>query len=214
MKLRAAIFDLDGTLAETLADIGNAMNHTLEQFELPTHPLDAYRYFVGDGVAKLAERVLAEDRQDLCDDIVAGFKSYYQDHCMDTSRPYDGIPELLTELIARDIPIGVLSNKPNDATQEVMRSMFAQWPFTCVRGQMPGGPKKPDPSGAVAIAQMMALQPAECMFIGDTSTDMKTACNAGMYAVGVTWGFRDRDELVEHGAKTIIDHPSQLLDLL
>lgn len=214
MDCRAVIFDLDGTLADTLADLGGAMNWALEQLGLPTHDLKAHGYFVGDGVANFAERALGDDRKAMRDALLEIYRPYYAEHCFDHTRAYDGIPELLDQLVARRVPMAVLSNKPHAGTQQLIARLFDRWDFAAVQGEANGVPRKPAPDGALRIAQELDVPPHEIMFVGDTRTDMDTAVAAGMFAVGVLWGFRDRDELLDHGAQALIQHPLELLPLM
>ncbi len=207
---KAVVFDLDGTLTNTLQDIAHAMNRALRLLGLPEYPTDAYRYMVGNGAKKLAERAVG-NHQELASEALELYQSYYQKHTHDITRPYDGIPELLEALEARGLKLCVLSNKPHADTQVVIRYFFPGIHWAVVRGQMEGVPVKPDPAGAEAIAKALHLQPDECLYLGDTSVDMITATRAGMWAVGVLWGFRDEKELRESGAKLILSEPLALL---
>ena len=214
MKLRAVIFDLDGTLADTLADIATAMNSALDAMGLPTHPAEAYKGFVGAGIAMAAERALSREHLPRRDEVVARFRVIYGDHLLDTSRPYDGIPELLDALDARRVPMSVLSNKPHEPTRVISDALFGKRRFRAVYGQRDGVPKKPDPTVALELAGMMGVEPDECLFVGDTLIDMETARQAGMSGVGVLWGFRPRQELIDSGARALIARPADLLDVL
>ncbi len=207
---KAVIFDLDGTLTNTLQDIANAMNRALRLLGLPEYPTDAYRYMVGNGAKKLAERAVGS-RQELAGEALELYQSYYEKHTHDITRPYDGIPQLLEALEERDIKLCVLSNKPHADTQGVIRYFFPDIHWAVVRGQIEGVPVKPDPAGALAIVRELNVQPDECLYLGDTSVDMLTATRAGMQAVGVLWGFRDEKELRENGAKLILAEPMELL---
>lgn len=210
---KAVIFDLDGTLTNTLQDIANAMNRALRLLGLMEYPTDAYRYMVGNGAKKLAERAVGS-RQELAAEALELYQGYYEKHTHDTTRPYDGIPELLEALAARGLQLCVLSNKPHADTQGVIRYFFPGVHWAVVRGQMEGVPVKPDPAGALAIARELNIQPGECLYLGDTSVDMLTATRAGMWAVGVLWGFRDEKELRDSGAKLILSDPLALLSHL
>lgn len=213
MKLRAAIFDLDGTLADTLEDIATAMNRVLSDLGLPTHAPEAYKDFVGAGVYVAAERALAREHRHLRDEVVERFRTVYWDHLTETTRPYEGIEPLLDALEARRMPLAVLSNKPHEPTHHIVRHLFAGR-FRVVYGQRPEAPKKPDPTVALEIAGLLDVPPDACLFVGDTLIDMETARQAGMVGVGVLWGFRPREELVAHGARALIAHPLELLDLV
>lgn len=216
VPLEAVVFDLDGTLVDTLADVASAMNHTLATHALPQHRPDDYRRFIGEGVERLVERALPAAELDLArkDAVVAEFRAYYAEHLLDQSTPYPGVPELLAALTRRRVPMCVLSNKPDPATRRIIAALFPAAGFAAVVGQRPGKPRKPDPSGALELAELMRVAPARCAFVGDTGIDMATARAAGMRAVGVGWGFREPAELRAHGAERLIDHPAQLLDAL
>ena len=208
------LFDLDGTLADTLADLANATNHALTALGCPTHPLAAYRYFVGDGARNLCLRVLPADRQHLADDVLRLMLAHYEAHCFDKTRLYPGIPELVAALHGRGLKSAVLSNKPDAFTKRMIERYFRPSPFDIVRGQTANVPLKPDPTVARQIAAELEIPPAQWLYLGDTNTDMLTARNAGMCAVGVLWGFRERAELVESGAQVLVATPAEVLTLL
>lgn len=216
MSYKAAIFDLDGTLLDTLDDLADSGNSMLATRGFPTHQTDAFRHFVGDGVRVLLERILPEDARD--ETTIAECTEVYREAYMERwnakTKPYDGIPEMLDELVRREIKLAVLSNKPHDFTLLCIKEFVGQWPWNTILGMREGVPKKPDPAGGFEVAQQLQVAPEDCLYIGDTSVDMETANAAGFHAVGVLWGFRDRTELEASGAKTIIDHPRHLLDLL
>jgi len=211
---RAVLFDLDGTLADTLADLANAVNFALTLVGCPTHPQDRFRYLVGDGARNLCQRALPADRQDLVDELLHLMRGHYDAHCFDETRLYPGIPELVTELHHRSYRMAVLSNKPDVFTKRMVAHFFPSSPFDAVHGQQPGQPIKPDPAVALQIAGEFNIPAAEWLYLGDTNTDMRTATNAGMFPVGVLWGFREKDELLATGAKELIAKPSDLLGLL
>ncbi len=208
--IKAVLFDLDGTLTDTIQDISNAMNRALQLHGLPGWTVAEYCYLVGDGAKKLAERAV-RDRQELAISVQKEYQAYYETHNLVTSKPYDGIPEMLEELQKRGYKLAVFSNKPDADTKNVVAHYFPQVKWSVVRGQMAGVPVKPDPTGALAAAQAMGVAPDEVLYLGDTATDMRCACNAGMHPVGVLWGFRKEDELRESGAEAIIAHPSEIL---
>lgn len=210
---QAVVFDLDGTLTNTLRDISTAMNRALRLNGLDEYPEDAYRYMVGNGARILAERAVGE-RRELTEQVLHDYQSYYEKHTQDATRPYDGIPELLSALAARGLRLCVLSNKPHADTVNVVRYFFPDVPWSEIRGQMEGVPVKPDPAGALAIAEALGVKPEDCLYLGDTWVDMDTAVRAGMHPVGVLWGFREEKELREHGAERIIRRPLELLDAL
>ncbi len=217
MKLRAALFDLDGTLLDTLEDIGRCANDTLRERGFPTHPVGDYRRFVGEGVAALFQHALpAEAGKDR--DVVAGcaatFGRIYDAGWDVASKPYPGVLEMLDALRARKIPMGVLSNKPHDFALKCVGKFFPGRSFDVVFGMRDGVPRKPDPAGAVEAASRMGVAAAETLYLGDTSVDMRTATAAGMFAVGAAWGFRSVEELEAHGAKAIVQRPSEILAMV
>jgi len=208
--IRAVLFDLDGTLTNTLQDIADAMNRALRLHGLEEYPVDAYRYLVGNGAVKLSQRVV-RDRQELAEPVRRTYQEYYEQHAMDSTAPYEGIPELLQALQARGVKMCVLSNKPDADTRSVVQHYFPQITFAHVQGQLPGVPVKPDPTAALEIARELGVAPEEFLYLGDTDVDMRCAVNAGMQPVGVLWGFREAQELLDGGAQLLIDHPIELL---
>ena len=211
--IRAVLFDLDGTLTNTLQDIADAMNRSLRLHGLPEWPLDAYRYLVGDGAKKLAQRAV-RDRQELALSVQKEYQAYYETHTLVATRPYDGVPEMLRALQERGLRLAVFSNKPDADTKHVVRHFFPEIRWACVRGQMEGVPVKPDPAGALLTAAAMGVSPEEVLYLGDTSTDMCCARNAGMLPVGALWGFRTEAELRESGAVHLAACPQDVIALL
>ncbi len=213
---RALIFDLDGTLLNTLEDLADSGNAALAALGLPGHPVDAYRLFVGLGVAELVLRMLPQAQRDEATCKRAGtlLVAEYSQRWKAKTRPYPGIPELLQALLALSLPLCVLSNKPQDYTELTVREFFPGLPFTQVRGARPGVPNKPHPAGALALAGELDVAPGRIAFVGDSATDMKTARGAGMLPVGVLWGFRDAAELTANGARHLLEAPADLLPLL
>ncbi len=214
MVLSAAIFDLDGTLLDTLQDIADCMNRALRRNGLPVHPVDAYRTFVGNGVKVLARRVLPDDlRQDdaLAGRILGEMEEEYGAHWADSSRLYAGIGGMLDGLVAAGARMAILSNKPHRFTRLIAERFFGAWPFDPVIGAREGGPHKPDPQAALEIARVWGLAPERVLYAGDTDADMLTGRGAGMHTVGVLWGFRTREELERTGAEATIREPRELL---
>lgn len=213
---RCVLFDLDGTLLDSLADLAHSMNTVLGRFGLPQHPVAAYRYFVGDGMETLARRVLPPGQADdaMVQRTVTAMRQEYAGRWAEETRPYPGIPELLDGLTSRGVSMVILSNKPDDFTKTVVATLLGRWRFRVVRGVRPDGIKKPDPAGALAIASELGLTPADFLYLGDTNTDMLTANRAGMHAVGALWGFRTAEELKKNGAKALIARPQELLHFL
>ena len=218
MKRRygAILFDLDGTLLDTLQDLGDAMNRALQAHGFPPHPREAFRFLVGEGVHRLVEMALPADHRDpdTIATVMAEYRRDYAEHWNVATRPYDGIPELLKALRRRKVPSGVLSNKPHPMTVRCVEGYFPGYPFGCVLGQRESVARKPDPEGALEAAGLLGVIPSRVLFVGDTSVDMQTARAAGMFALGATWGFRPADELLEYGAQGLADHPSDILSLL
>ncbi len=214
MPIGAIIFDLDGTLADTLDGIVDSLNSVLDEFGLPTHERDAFRRFIGDGVHKLVERALPDDKHHLAGDVLERYLPVLMTHGGEASRPYEGADRLLDALAASGTPFSVLSNKPHEPTVDVVARLFGQWRFAEVAGAKPGVPIKPDPTVALALAQHMGVAPGDCAFVGDSDVDMETARNAGMIAVGAAYGLRGRAELQAAGAHHLIDAPDELLRLI
>lgn len=211
----AVIFDLDGTLLDTLADIANASNRVLEQLSLPTHPVERYRDFIGSGVSVLFERAAPGDSSaGLIADCVARFAVTYADCWHDRTELFPGVRDLLDELIARRIPLGILSNKPHGFTVQCCDQFFPERPFQRIYGQREGFPRKPDPTVALVLAKELGVAGRGVLYVGDSPVDMQTATAAGFQPLGVDWGFRPPGELIEHGAEVILSQPLQLLDRL
>jgi phosphoglycolate phosphatase len=216
MRFDAVIFDLDGTLLDTLADIAGAANAVLADLGYPTHPVDAYRQMVGEGVGVLFQRAVPkEDRtESLIDRCIEGFYGAYARQWDVETRPYEGVPELLAALVARRVKMAVLSNKPDVFTKRCVAKYFPGSRLHPVLGQRDRVPRKPDPAGALEIAEQLAVPVERCIFLGDTAVDIRTAVAAGMYPVGALWGFRPRDELVLGGARALVREPAELLAVI
>jgi len=213
-KCSGVLFDLDGTLVDSLRDIGDAMNAVLAARGLPEHSLDAYRVFVGDGMEVLARRALPESRRDTPDTVaalVAEMKREYATRWSHHANPYPGVREMIHTLRRTGLRLGVLSNKPDAFTREMVAHVFPDMEWDAVRGAREDVPLKPAPDAAREILRTWALSPEQVAYVGDTLTDMLTARNTGMPGIGVTWGFRDRAELEAHGAEIVVDHPTEIL---
>ena len=210
---KAVIFDLDGTLINSLPDIAHSMNRALEKCGLPIFSVEEYRYKVGNGVFNLAKRAVG-DRMDKLDEVLKLYMDDYAANCALESTLYDGIEDLFAGLSLRHMKVCVFSNKDQGDVESVLSHYFANYPFAKIRGRVQNVPLKPDPAGALLIAGELGLSPDECWYVGDTLMDMCCGNAARMETVGVTWGFRPRTELVENNACHIIDHPSELLALI
>lgn len=216
MRYRAILFDLDGTLLDSLADLASAANRVLAARGLPVHPEEAYRFFVGDGLATLVARILPPSLRSpaLVAEAMAAFEADYGRNWQVRTRPYAGIAAMLDGLVAGGMGLSILSNKPDSFTRLCVERLLPQWDFAPLRGQRPGVPKKPDPTAALAIAAHLGLDPEAILYVGDSGVDMQTARGAGMDAVGVLWGFRGEGELRAAGAHHLITQPDQLLPLV
>jgi phosphoglycolate phosphatase len=214
MCIRGIIFDLDGTLVDTLPDIAAALNAGRRAMGLSDCPLSEVRKWIGEGMPILCQRALADMPHLSPEQMLPIVSGYYAEHRVDRSAPYPGIPELLDALVARRIPAAMLSNKPHEHTAPMAQTMFARWPWVAVEGYRQEDRRKPDPRTALDIAARMSLSPAEVAFVGDSDTDMRTAVNAGMVPIGATWGYRDRDVITAAGARYLVDTPTQVIALL
>ena len=213
---QAIIIDLDGTLLNTLADIAESVNRMLTEYHFPVHPIEAYKFFIGNGWKILVTRALPEDRrsEQIIAECVTRSRNVYRDNWNRQTRLYEGIPELLDNLAKRRFPLAVLSNKPHDFMLKCVDWYLNKWKFNALIGQSDDFPLKPDPASALEVSRQIDLPPSAFLFIGDSADDVKTAEAAGMHSVGVTWGFRGKKELVEAGCRTLVDHPLDILSLL
>lgn len=216
MTYDAVIFDLDGTLLDTLADIGDAVNKALQDRGFPSHPIEKYREFIGDGSRLLVTRALPADQrtENIISECLEAYSEAYGRNFANATRIYDGIPKLMDELTRRHVRLSVLSNKQHDLTVKCVNHFLSNWHFDAVLGLRHSVPRKPDPTGALKIAAAIGVPCAKIAFLGDSGTDMETARAAGMLPVGVSWGMRSETELESSGAAVIIDHPVKALDIL
>lgn len=215
--IRLVIFDLDGTLLDTIDDLGNAGNHILQTHGLPVHSLDEYRYFVGNGITKLIERTLPEELRDerFIHSLREEFIAYYTEHAEEYTRPYEGITDMLGELQRGGVKMAVASNKFDAATRSLVERFFGGFNFSAVYGQREGIPVKPDPRIVFDVMSSAGIDDTgSILYVGDTNTDMLTAKNAGLASVGVIWGFRPREELAANGATYIVDRPGHIADIV
>ena len=215
-KYKAVIFDLDGTLLNTLDDIAESMNTALSEFGFPPHKLDEYRYMVGNGLKPLVERAVPPSQRTptVLSQVEQRLRAIYQSRWDRKTRLYPGIAELLDKLSQARMSLNILSNKPHEYTVVVVEKFLSQWTFEIVLGQKEDIPKKPAPDGALLIARQLGLSPGTIIYLGDTPVDMETARLAGMLPLGVSWGFRPPPELQQAGAKAILHQPLELLDFL
>lgn len=214
MKYKAIIFDLDGTLVDSLEEIATCCNSVIKNRGFKGHSLDAYRVFVGDGASELIRRVLPAGTQvDMLEKCYHEFIELYKTNCCKIASLYKGIPELLDLLSDRGIKMAILSNKTQTLTEKAATTLLASWKFEPVFGLRNHVPRKPDPTGAFEISKTLDIEPSQFLYLGDTAVDMKTAIAAGMLPVAALWGFRDQTELRKNGAKVLIENPLDILAL-
>ncbi len=217
MTKKLCIFDLDGTLINSLYDLADAMNFALKKHGFPVHDREKYRFMVGCGISVLADRAMVVPEgtdSEIKAAVLADFNDYYNAHNTDFTVPYDGITELLDSLDEKGIAYCVLSNKPDKFTRSITEELFPGRKFAFIMGKRDDFPRKPDPASVNAIMQSAGVSPEECLYIGDSNIDMQTAANAGIESVGVSWGFRPVQELLGSGAAHIADKPSDIAELL
>ncbi len=214
--MKCCIFDLDGTLVDSLASLWYCGNHALKDHGMEELPKELYKTMVGDGAAVLVKRMIENAKGDLekYDSVFAAYKAYFKDHCMYEAAPYPHIPELVMELKRRGIKLAVLSNKPDLQTKSIIAAMFGEESFDLVFGQREGVAKKPAPDGVFEILKELQVTIDQVLYLGDTNTDMMTGNNAGVKTVGVLWGFREEIELREYGAHIIVKDPLEILEYL
>jgi phosphoglycolate phosphatase len=215
MRFDGVVFDLDGTLVDTLEDLADSMNRVLIAQRFPVHDYAAYKLMVGRGLRQLVSDAIPAEQRDerslsRCLDLM---RAEYRTHCLDKTCPYEGITELLSALRGDGVRLAVLSNKPHDLTQLIVEELIGSSLFEVVMGAQADLPLKPDPTVALAIAERLGASPSRIAYLGDSATDMLTATGAGMIAVGASWGFRGEDELRQGGAQVVIGDPLELLAL-
>jgi phosphoglycolate phosphatase len=215
MKYKAILFDLDGTLLDSLADIGNAVNQILSRRQFPNHPIEAYRHFVGDGARLLIVRALppGQHSESLIRACIEDFNKQYAKTWNVETKLYPGVSEMLDLVQHRGLKMAIFSNKPREFTQFCADAYLSDWNFEVVLGLEGAIPHKPDPTGALAIARQIGIAPSSFLYLGDTGVDMQTAYAAGMFPVGALWGFRSSKELTANGAKALVNHPSEVIGL-
>ncbi len=213
--IKAVLFDLDGTLVNSLEDLAFAVNRAINAIGYPTHEVEAFKYFVGDGIPMMIKRALPEEHRD--EQTVARvreiFDEYYSVHYADKTYAYDGMVELVDTLKAKGYIVAVVTNKAQDMADIVVKGLYGER-FNLIFGQRAGIPAKPDPTAALMAMEQLGVKPEECVFIGDSGMDVATAVNSGAVPVGELWGYRKEDELLQNGAKYIINNPTELLKII
>lgn len=215
--VKLVIFDLDGTLLNTLDDLADSCNYILQKYDYPTHPVEAYKYFVGDGIRKLIERAIPDEvlhKQELVYSIESDFLAYYTLHKIDKTAPYEGIIPVLNQLQSKNIQIAVASNKIHSEIAPMLTYYFPSIKFAAALGQQEGVPTKPNPNVVYEILAQTKIEKEDVLYVGDTAVDMKTGKSAGIYTIGVLWGFRTEKELLDNGADELIQKPEDLLSLM
>jgi phosphoglycolate phosphatase len=210
------IFDLDGTLLDTIEDLANSVNFALKKHGFPQHEVTNYRRFVGNGVTKLIERALPDEKknQETIERVKKDFMLHYVPHSEECTHPYPGIPELLKQLHQKGIQLAVASNKVHVATERIVNYFFPDIPFSVVLGQRDGFPVKPDPSILLSIMEQTSISKDKVLYVGDSGVDVQTALNADVSFVAVLWGFRPKEELASFGADAFVDFPNEILDFI
>lgn len=214
MAYRAAVFDLDGTLLNTLADLAASGNELLESYGMTPHPQQEYRYFVGNGSRKLMERIIPGASPERIDEALSRYKTIYDRRLTEKTMPYDGIMEMLSGLRDRGVRLAVCTNKHISAAEQLIRKYFPFDIFDAFDGDRFGIPRKPNPAHVRFVMEKMGVAPEETIYLGDSGVDMQTAINAGIFPIGVLWGFREKEELLENGAKVLLSHPSELFEIV
>ncbi len=214
-KIKAVLFDLDGTLINTIDDLSDAVNYALTKAAYPLHEVSEYKLMVGNGMRKLIERALPEDLRDdaTIRRVLADFMEYYNAHSVDKTVPYEGLPEIVKEIRKKGYLTAVVTNKEEKAAKQILSSLYPD-SFDLIIGQRDDLPPKPDPAAALLAMKTLGVTSEECIFIGDSGVDIETAVNSGAFPVGVLWGFREEPELRENGAKAIVSNPKDILQVL
>lgn len=216
MNYEAVVFDLDGTLIDSLDDLADSVNQALVMNGFPARGNGCFRYFIGSGAATMVAKALPGDARDekTVEKCLGDFNSIYSESFNVKTKLYDGIPDLLDEISQRGMKKAILTNKPHTFTEKYVKDLLAEWNFEVVIGQRDEIPRKPDPSGAIRISRELGVGSSETVYLGDSGVDMITAVRAGMLPVGVLWGFRTGDELRENGARHLIETPMELIPII
>ncbi len=214
--IKAVIFDLDGTLVNSLDDLAVSTNYSLEKHGFNTYPVEDYKYLVGDGMVKLIERAIPDEQfnNDTFKSVFDCFMAHYRENFLVNTVAYDGIKDVLSALSNMGLKLAVVSNKADDMAKRVVKSIFEQGVFTVVSGKREGYPVKPDPTLTLEIIGQLGVKPQECVFVGDSGMDTATAVNSGCYPLGVLWGFRAKAELLENGAKSLAKTPEEIIEII
>lgn len=211
---KLAIFDLDGTLLNTITDLGKACNYALEKMGFATHPIQAYAYMVGNGVRNLMKKAQQDADDETIDKLLEIFMAYYNDHCLDSTKPYPGIIDLLENLSKENIALAVASNKYQSATEKIIKGCFPQFNFVAVEGLREGRHRKPDPSIIFSVLEQFPVAKKDVIYIGDSGIDIECAKRACVESIGVSWGFRPPSELRRANADHVVSHPGEILEHL
>ena len=213
--IKAVLFDLDGTLVNSLADLAASSNFALKEFGFPAHKTESFKYFVGDGMPKLIERILPSEKRDenTIKAVLNVFLEHYKEHYCDNTTEYQGIFDALSIIKEKGISCAVVSNKKQDMAVCVTEKFFGNM-FSIVCGKREGFPAKPDPALTLQVIKELNVKPSECLFVGDSGMDMAVAKNAGCLALGVLWGFRKKDELLQNGADFLAEKPSDIVRII
>ena len=213
--IKAVLFDLDGTLVNSLTDLSVSVNYALEHFDFPIHKTEEYKYFAGDGIPKMIERALPQENrnQESVEKVKKVFLDYYSVHYADNTCAYSGMTELLNRLKKSGIKLAVVTNKAQEMADKVVKKTYGDL-FDVIFGKREGIPAKPNPAAALIVMDMLGVKPRECIFLGDSANDVLTGFNSGAVAVGELWGFRDRAELSENHARFIINAPNELIEII
>ncbi len=216
--IRGIFFDLDGTLLDSLADIGDSMNRVLRNHGYPTHEVQRYKSFVGNGMASLVRRALPPGEnltEEKIHQMIEEMKGIFAENWNNKSTLYPGIDKMLTALEKDGVFLGILSNKPQEFTRTTVQYFFSQWDFQEVQGYDPRVyPLKPDPTALLSLMEKWDCKMEEVLYVGDSDVDMEVAKNAGVKGVGVSWGFRGAKELIESGADVVVDRPEEILEIV
>ena len=216
MHFKGVIFDLDGTLVNSVEDLAESMNSILQSFNFPTHAFTTYKYFIGNGIRNLVWKSLPEANRDeeIVNKCYDSMIEVYRNNAVNKTKPYNGINELLDELVSRKMKLAVFSNKADEFTKQIVLTLLPEWNFDAIVGLSTEAYKKPNPFITLQISEKLRISPEDMIYVGDSGIDMQTANNAGMCAVGVLWGFRSKEELTSNGAKYLIDNPLELIKIL